>query len=210
MPFEIKKRNCLRKMNMKKRQQYKAVFRTRIDFQDDEEPFQSLHPGRFYYLNNERKVSYSDIANEVERIINDDLKNELQKYTNLFIREVQMQSIYEGSIEIIFTVVLSFLDLIGGLKDLYDAVHLIKEIAERHIDKKLSDKFGNYFRVDTYVIAPKEEEYWYFEKSHMMNQQGSSGEVERDAFFYYLLLANIVLLLIVGVLVFGAVKAMYF
>lgn len=194
---------------MKKRQQYKAVFRTRIDFQDDEEPFQSLHPGRFYYLNNERKVSYSDIANEVERIINDDLKNELQKYTNLFIREVQMQSIYEGSIEIIFTVVLSFLDLIGGLKDLYDAVHLIKEIAERHIDKKLSDKFGNYFRVDTYVIAPKEEEYWYFEKRHMMNQQGSSGEVERDAFFYYLLLANIVLLLIVSVLVFEAVKTVY-
>lgn len=33
---------------------------------------------------------------------------------------------------------------------------------------------------------------------------------KRDAFFYYLLVANIVLLVIVGVLVFGAVKTMYF
>jgi hypothetical protein len=33
---------------------------------------------------------------------------------------------------------------------------------------------------------------------------------KRDAFFYYLLVANIVLLMIVAVLVFGAVKVVYF
>ena len=33
---------------------------------------------------------------------------------------------------------------------------------------------------------------------------------KRDAFFYYLLIANIVLLLIIGVLVFGAVRKVYF
>lgn len=32
----------------------------------------------------------------------------------------------------------------------------------------------------------------------------------RDAFFYYLLAANIILLVIVGALVFGAVKVVYF
>ena len=119
--------------------------------------------------------------NEAERIINNDLKGELQKYTDLSVQEVQVQSIYEGSIEIIFTVVLSFLELVGGLKDLYDAVHLIKEIAERHINKKLCDKFGNYFRVDTYAIAPREEGYWRFEKRYM-EEQGSRGEVKRDVF----------------------------
>lgn len=33
---------------------------------------------------------------------------------------------------------------------------------------------------------------------------------KRDAFFYYLLVANVILLVIVGVLVFGAVKTVYF
>lgn len=36
-----------------------------------------------------------------------------------------------------------------------------------------------------------------------------SNVKRRDAFFYYLLVANIVLLVIVGVLVFGAVRAVY-
>ena len=107
--------------------------------------------------------------------INNDLKPELQKYTDLSIQEVQTQSVYEGSVEIIFTVILSFLELVGGMKDLYDAVHLIKEIAERHINRKLSDKFGNHFRVDTYAIAPREEDYWRFEEGCMV-KQGNNEE----------------------------------
>lgn len=43
-----------------------------------------------------------------------------------------------------------------------------------------------------------------------MAEQGNNREVERDAFFYYLRVANIVLLLIVGVLVFGVVRTVYF
>ena len=195
-----------RSSHMKKKQ-YKAVFRARIDFKNDEPQQEPLVPGHSYYLENERKVSYSDITNEAERIINNDLK--LQKYLNLSIQEVQSQSVYEGSIEIIFTVVLNFLELVGGLKDLYDSVHLIREISERHIKKMLSDKFGNHFRVDTYVIAPRQEDYWRFEKRYMV-VQGNEEKPQRDTFFYYLLVANIILLLIVGVLVFGAVKAVYF
>lgn len=194
---------------MKKKKQFKAVFRTRIDFKNDKELSSPLCPGQTYYLGNEQKVSYSDIVDEAERIINNDLKVELQKYTNLPVQEVRTQSIYEGSIEIIFTVVLGFLELVGGLKNLYDAVHLVTEIAERHIDKKLSNKFGKHFRVDTYAIAPREEDYWRLEKRYMVEQE-RNGEVTRDVFFYYLLVANIILLLIVSVLVFGAVKAVYF
>ena len=70
-----------------KKKQYKAVFRARIDFKNDESQQGPLVPGHSYYLENERKVSYSDIANEAERIINNDLKVELQKYMNLSIQE---------------------------------------------------------------------------------------------------------------------------
>ena len=192
-----------------KKKQYKAVFRARIDFKNDEPQQEPLVPGHSYYLENERKVSYSDITNEAERIINSDLKPELQKYTDISIEEVQVQAVYEGSIEIIYTVILGFLNLVGGLKDLYDSVHLISEISERYIKKKLSNKFGNHFRVDTYVIAPREEDYWRFEKRYMV-VRGNEEKLQRDAFFYYLLIANIVLLVIVGILVFGAVKAVYF
>lgn len=195
----------------KEEKQYKAVFRARIDFNYDELYQESLHPGGVYYLNkhSDSKVSYEDIANEAVLIINSDLKSELQKYTSISIKEVEAQAVYEGSIEIIYSVVLGFLDLIGGLKDLYDAVQLIKEISERHINKKLSDRFGRHFKVDTYVIVPDYKEYWRLEEK-MIWAQGDSSVAKRDALFYYLLVANIVLLVIVGMLVFGAVKIVYF
>lgn len=196
---------------MKKQKLYKAVFRTKIDFRYNDEPQKPLLPGRSYYLNegSNEKVSYNDIADEAVRIINSDLKPELQKYTDISVKEVEIQAVYEGSIEIIYTVVLGFLNLVSGLKDLYDAIHLICEISERHVNKKLSDKFGRHFKVDTYVIAPREEDYWRFEKRYMA-EQGNNREVERDVFFYYLLVANVVLLMIVGVLVFEAVRTVYF
>lgn len=141
--------------------------------------------------------------------INSELKPGLQKYTDISIEEIQVQTVYKGSIEIIYTVILGFLNLVGGLKDLYDAVRLIREISERHINKKLSDRFGRHFKVDTYVIVPESKDYWRFEEMRW-DWRVDRGVEKRDAFFYYLLVANIRLLIIVGVLVFGAVKAVYF
>lgn len=143
------------------------------------------------------------------------MKPELQKYTDIPIEEVTVQAVYEGSIETIYTVVLSFLNLVSGLKDLYDVVHLIREISEKHINKRLSDRFGRYFKVDTYVIVPDDRrcreymEHWRFENEMNGNRRSGGNGVERDVFFYYLLVANIVLLIIVGVLVFGAARTVY-
>lgn len=92
---------------------------------------------------------------------------------------------------------------------MYDAVRLIREISERHINKKLSDRFGRHFTVDTYVVVPEYRDHWQLEEK-MIGVRGDSSAAKWNAFFYYLLVANIVLLVIVGVLVFGAVKAVYF
>lgn len=194
-----------------KKKQYKAVFRTRIDFNYNGPQQKTLHPGGSYYLDkySESRVSYNDISDEAVRIINSDLKPELQKYTDISIKEVQVQAVYEGSIDIIYTVILGFLNLVSVLKDLYDAVHLICEISECHINKKLSDRFGRYFKVDTYVIVPESKNYWRVEEKRW-NCSVDRNVERRDAFFYYLLVSNIVLLIIVGVLVFGAVKTVYF
>lgn len=193
----------------KKAKQYKAVFRARIDFKYNELNQKPLHPGGTYCLEkrSEMEVAYEDIANEAVRIINNDLKPELQKYTTISVKEVEVQAIYEGSIEILYTVVLCFLDLVGGLKNLYDAIHLICEISERHINKKLCDRFGRYFKVDTYIIVPEYQNY----KEYWRSEEKLDDRVEkRDAFFYYLLVANIVLLVIIVLLVFSAVKIVYF
>lgn len=199
-------------MSMKKKEkQYKAVFRTRIDFKHDELNRNYLLPGGTYHLlkNSDERTSYADIANEAVRIINNSLKAELQKYPIILIEEVQVQAVYEGSIEIIYSVVLSFLEFVGGLKDLYDAVRLIREISERHINKKLNDKFGRHFEVNTYVIVP-EKGYWRIE-DEMVNEQVLNGRVaKRDSFFYYLLVANILLLVVIGIFVFPAVRTVYF
>lgn len=203
---------------MKKQQLYKAVFCTKIDFRYYDEWQKPLLLEHSYYLDGDlnEKVSYNDIANEAVRIINCDLRSELQKYTDISVKEVEVQAVYEGSIEIIYTVVLGFLNLVGGLKDLYDAVRLLREISERHINKKLGDRFGRHFKVDTYVIAPDDRrcreymEHWRFENEMNGNQRLDGNGIKRDAFFYYLLVSNIVLLIIVGILVFGAVRTVYF
>lgn len=127
---------------------YKAVFRARIDFKNDEPQQGPLRPGGSYYLDkySESRVSYTDISDETVRIINSELKPELQKYTDISIKEVQVQAIYEGSIDIIYTFILGFLNFISGLKDLYNDVRLISKISERHINKKLGDRLGGHFK----------------------------------------------------------------
>lgn len=63
--------------------------------------------------------------------------------------------------------------------------------------------------MDTYVIVPEGRDYWRIEEMRSDRRADSNVE-KRDAFFYYLLIANIVLLVIVAVLVFGAVKTVYY
>lgn len=63
--------------------------------------------------------------------------------------------------------------------------------------------------MDTCVIVPEDRDHRQVEK--MRWNWSMDGSVEkRDAFFNYMLVANIILLVIVGVLVFGAVKTVYF
>lgn len=197
---------------MRKKKYFKAVYSAHIDFKDKEDlnrQLRPLKPGEHNYLKNERNVYYSDILGTIKTAINAELKEELSKYTNLEVLDVQVQAVYEGSIEVVFTVVLSFLELVGGLKDLYDAVKLIREIAGKHIAMKLKNEYGDYFIVSMDAVSPDIYDYRYARKFTEGKSEMDEGS-KRDAFFYYLLIANIALILIIGVLVFGAVRKVYF
>ena len=197
---------------MRKKKYFKAVYSAHIDFKDKEDlnrKLRPLKPGEYNYLKNERNVSYSDILETIKTAINAELKEELSKYTNLEVSDVQIQAVYEGSIEVVFTVVLSFLELVGGLKDLYDAVKLIREIAGKHIAKKLKNEYGDYFIVKVDAVSPDIYDLRY-DRKFIVGKSEMDESSKRDAFFYYLLIANIALILIIGVLVFGAVRKVYF
>ena len=197
---------------MRKKKYFKAVYSAHIDFKDKEDlnrQRRPLKPGEHYYLKSERNVYYSDIVETIKTAINAELKEELSKYTNLEVSDVQVQAVYEGSIEVVFTVVLSFLELVGGLKDLYDAVKLIREIAGKHIAMKLKNEYGDYFIVNMDAVSPDIYDHRYAGK-FTVGKSEMDESAKRDAFFYYLLIANIALILIIGVLVFGAVRKVYF
>lgn len=70
-------------------------------------------------------------------------------------------------------------------------------------------KFGRHFRVNTDALTPSDDDYRRFGKRYVIQTQ-TSRELKRDGFFYYLLVTNIVLVLLVGILVIGAVKKVYF
>ena len=46
------------------------------------------------------EIYYSDILETIKTAINAELKEELSKYTNLKVSDVQVQAVYEGSIEV--------------------------------------------------------------------------------------------------------------
>lgn len=199
----------------KKEKKFKAVYSMHVDFKDEENHEAnikrkfSLKPGKIYCFDNEQSVSYNDIVQTINTTINKEIKGELSKYIDLAVLDVQVQSVYEGSIEVLFTVILNFLDLVGELKDLYDAIILIREISERYIGRRLKEEYGDYFRVRVNTILPGEYSYRFI-RNNTKEKIETVSSPKRDAFFYYLLIVNIILILVVGMLVFGAVQKVYF
>lgn len=190
------------------RKKIKAVYSVHIDFKYEEQERRPLKAGYSYYFQNDKKVAYKDVVDEVVQIINNDLKRECQKYVSHSIKNIEVQDVYEGSIEILFSVILETLGFVGNLMSLYDIIKLIRNLTEHYMNKRLREKYGDHFEVRAHVVVP-DYDFWKYEireRKYPVNDERES----RDAFFYYLLIANIVLLILVAVLVSGAVRAVYF
>lgn len=84
------------------RKKIKAVYSVHIDFKYEEQERRPLKAGYSYYFQNDKKVAYKDVVDEVVQIINNDLKRECQKYVSHSIKNIEVQDVYEGSIEILF------------------------------------------------------------------------------------------------------------
>ena len=71
------------------RKKIKAVYSVHIDFKYEEQERRPLKAGYSYYFQNDKKVAYKDVVDEVVQIINNDLKRECQKYVSHSIKSIE-------------------------------------------------------------------------------------------------------------------------
>ena len=191
----------------------RAIFSVKINFNRkyQERYGDELTSDKTYWLKKQENVSYSDIKSFVEEIISKELVNEYKEFVDLPIHSIQINRTYEGSIEVFFSVLFNAYQFIAGYKGFFDSLKMIKTATSKHIEKRLREKYGDYFNVDTYLETPQDN---YRDMEHFFMKRGYFPFVEnltekRDGFFYYLLVSNIVLLIVIILLVARAVIQFY-
>ena len=128
------------------------------------------------------------------------------------VNNIEVLEVYKGSIKILFSVMFNTLGIISGLKDLYDCIELIKELANIHVTNRMDAHYGDVWDVNTRIVVPSERPYGYRKLCHSADNCAVPTNpviYRRDAFFYYLLISNAILLIIIIILVYKAVITMY-
>lgn len=160
------------------------------------------------------KITYEKLKDFIVNTIKHELRPIFLAGTDCPVRSVDVIETYEGSILVLFKVAFNALQFIGGFKDLYDSIKLIKHLTNVHIKQRLNENYGQYFKVDTKVLTyqsgflKSDEDLQALTVKKKLNIQ--TTEKRRDGFFYYLLISNIVLICLLIALVFKAVVNTYF
>ena len=132
------------------------------------------------------------------------MKDELNKFADNAIKEIRVDSFYDGSVIALLTVIW---DTAKTVKDAYDIAKMIREVSQLFMKSKLKEKLKDDFYVNSYVLNFDDKKY----KNQKHPTQAEKVVLKkRDGFFYYLLAANIAQALIIGALVFKAVMKVYF
>lgn len=165
------------------------------------------------YVKNERMiVTYETLKSHIVAIINNELEPIAKIASKNAVQSVDVLETREGSILVLFNAVVDVMQFVGGIKDFYESVELIRNLADTHIKHRLEADYGNYFSVDTKVLThsdkhPLDTDAVLSSKKELSNVHLRRG---RDGFFYYLLIANVILLCLFVALVFKAVMKVYF
>ena len=203
-----------------------VVFSVTIDFNRvGHHMFGRLRPFAQYNFNGEDSihgysenrqiiVSYEQLKSEIVAIINDELESISKIASNNAVRSVDVLETREGSILVLFQAVFNAMQFVSGIKDFYESIELIRNLTNTHIKHRLVASYGNYFNVDTTILAhPNKLPLCTDADAELCSKNESFiGHLhkERDGFFYYLLVANVVLLCLLVALVFRAVMTVYF
>ena len=207
--------------NIFKRQfkKQKAVFTTKIDFSNDYKGNQrKLRPNGLYCGRKEKEFSYEQLKSFAIATIEKDFKREVEEIAGLPVYDIKVNRTYNGSIELVFTILFNGYQFIASIKDFFDSLRLIKNTSEKFLSSRLNDEYGeNIFDVWTSISYPNTDYYYYPEdllkgkrgkylNPYLANNFSNGG---RDGFFYYLLLTNIVLIVLLIFMVYKAVAQTY-
>ena len=169
-----------------------------------------LHGKPFYSESDVLRASYESVRENIVDTINNDLELIAVTTSDGAVQSINVLETRRGSILVLFEVTFNAMQFISGVKDFYDSIKLIKELANTHIKNRLQASYGDYFDVDTVSLTQQEEKV----KQHIPLSGNKRAAIRaqkgRDGFFYYLLISNLVLLGIIIALVFKAVVTTYF
>ena len=127
-----------------------------------------------------------------------------------------------GSIEILFAVVVGATGFLSGYAGFFDSIELIKRQASALLKRLLDDQYGGGFSVSTEVVWPRLRDPYDYPLRHFRRRHGLFEEdiwpllasdqagPKRDGFFWFLLVSNVALLVVVALLVWQAVRKVYF
>lgn len=164
---------------------------------------QKLYPENTYYIE-DKEINGSEVEKIIKNSLREQLPNDL--YDILHVKsEVDIRKVNYGSIEVIYTVLLSLGSVYYGIskyKNFIDSCELIKKQAGKIINSALKNRYGDgIFEVNVQSEMPN--------RQVNTSSSSSSNRSRRDAFFYYLLMMNIILFCIIGLLVSKAVISFY-
>lgn len=165
-------------------------------------------------MDNNGVAYYSDVRDFCERIINEEIADELRMLFDIPIKKIKVNRTYEGSLIIVFSVLFNLFQFISSIAGFRDTIKLIQNTVYRHMKKRLNDEFitEGYFEIN--VRSERDDDYYtYLVESNNgglpVSFSNSRVQAKRDGFFWYLLITNIVLLIIIGIFVGKAVIKMY-
>ena len=207
------------------------IFSAHIDF--DARNYKDVHlskrkPTQYLTKNNNILVAgdsdWDKVLNLAKMVIEHGLARELilpPEFANIRGARVESEYItdHEGSLIILFGIVLTSYEIIYNYKAFYESYDLIRSQCQSVLNKVFEKQLPASFDVSvTYEgsgandqkgnVSPQWSEKL---KNYMPNSSAPSQfPGRRDGFFYYLLCLNIILLIIIAVLVFKAVNKTYF
>jgi hypothetical protein len=172
--------------------------------------------GEYWFGKQEIHTTYDDLKEFAIHVLNNELQAECEQFIDIPILEIKVRSVYEGSIELFFTVLFGVVADIAGIKNLYDSIDFLRTLAEKKLEKRFKEEYGDYFRINVNRQIPRDthyyEDYELFHKRRGIPLRSARNDErpKRDGFFYYLLVSNIALLAIIIALVASAVVKVYF
>lgn len=127
-------------------------------------------------------------GNVIIAVFNDDLEPIVKIASNNAVQSVDVLEKREGSILVLFQEIFNAMQFVSGIKDFYESLELIRNLTNTHIRHHLDANYGNYFNVDTVILAHPNKLPLCADVVPCSKKESFIGHLRkgRDGFFYYL------------------------